>query len=187
MNKINLLFFLSFICESVKANFFWWCGRWLRDDGEWLEGLGLPRGFFHNSASKQAARGQPTKCPNLFYRMSWIPKGSPVFLQDTAECKRMDFEGDERLREDGWWIKLAKGVPKTPTNLKTRVGRWMDFLNKLGDVLLWNDKIGEGFSGRKWWPWMDIVGMRLLIMKSLCTSKTLALHQPLTFIQKSCE
>lgn len=147
----------------------------------------LSRRFFHNSASKQAARGQPIGCRNVFYRMSWIPKGSLVFLHDTTERKRMDFEGDEKLREDGWWMKWAEEVPKTPTNLKTRVGRWLDLLNKLGQVLLWNNEIGKGFSGRKWWPWTDIVGMRLLIMKSLCTSKTLALHQPLTFIKKSCK
>lgn len=147
----------------------------------------LPGGFFHNSSSKQAARGQPIGCLNVFYKTSWIPKGYPVFLQDTTKHKMMDFEGDEMLREDGWWIKLAKWVPRTPTNLKTTVRKWLDLLNKLGEVLLWNDEIGEGFSGRKWWPWMDIFGMRLLIIKSLSTSETLALHQPLIFIQKSCK
>jgi len=34
---------------------------------------------------------------------------------------------------------------------------------------------------------MDEVGMRLLSMKSLGTSETPALNQPLTFIQKSCK
>ena len=109
----------------------------------------------------------------------------PCFLHDTAERKRRHVEGDGRLREGGWWMEWGKGVTRTTSELKTRVGRWLDLLNKLGEVFLWNDEIGEGFSERKEWSWMDEVWMRLLIMKSVCTIETPALHQPLIVIHKS--
>ena len=33
--------------------------------------------------------------------------------------------------------------------LKTKVGRWLDFLNMLGEVSLQNDEIDDVFSERK--------------------------------------
>ena len=56
----------------------------------------------------------------------------------------MDVEGDEKLREGGWWMKRGKGVPRTTSELKTKVGRWLDLLKSLGEVSLWNDEIGQG-------------------------------------------
>ena len=43
-----------------------------------------------------------------------------------------DVEGDGRLRKDGGWMELGKGVPKTSSKLKIRVVRWLDLLNNLG-------------------------------------------------------
>ena len=40
-------------------------------------------------------------------------------------------------------------MPRITTELKTRVVRWLDLLNKLEEVFLWNDEFGEGFSERK--------------------------------------
>lgn len=48
-------------------------------------------------------------------------------------------------------MELGKGVRRTTSELKTKVGRWLDFLNKLGEVSLWNDEINEGFSESKEW------------------------------------
>ena len=75
--------------------------------------------------------------------MSWKPTGSLENLHDTTERKRMDVEGDGKLREGGWWMEWGKGVPMTTLELKTKVGRWPDLLKKLGEVSLWNE-IGEG-------------------------------------------
>lgn len=55
----------------------------------------LPRGFFQNSASKQATTGQPIGCPNS-------PTRSPVFLQDIVDRKTIDLDGDLRLRKGEW-------------------------------------------------------------------------------------
>ena len=40
-------------------------------------------------------------------------------------------------------------MPRTSSELKTEFVRWLDFLNKLGEVFLWNDGFGEGFSERR--------------------------------------
>jgi len=40
-------------------------------------------------------------------------------------------------------------VPRTTSELKTKVGRWMDLLKKLGEVSLQNDEIGEGLMAKK--------------------------------------
>ena len=48
----------------------------------------------------------------------------------------MDVEGDGNLREGVWWMERGKGVPRTTLELKTKVGRWMDLLKKLGEVSL---------------------------------------------------
>ncbi len=61
----------------------------------------------------------------------------------------MDVEGDGKLREGGWWMEWGKGVHRTTSELKTKVGRWLDLLNKLGEVSLWNDEIGEGLMTKK--------------------------------------
>ena len=39
-------------------------------------------------------------------------------------------------------------MARTPSKIKTKFVRWLDLLNKLGDVFLWNDEFGEGFSGK---------------------------------------
>lgn len=46
-------------------------------------------------------------------------------------------------------VKRGKGVDRTPSELKTELVRWLDFLNKLGEVSLWNVDLGEGLSGKK--------------------------------------
>ena len=61
----------------------------------------------------------------------------------------MDFEGDGKLREGGLWMEWGKGVHRTTSELKTKVGRRMDLLKKLGEVSLWNDEIGEGLMTKK--------------------------------------
>ena len=81
----------------------------------------------------------PTGCPNA-------PIRSLVFLQDSAERKRMDLEGGVGLREGKWWDKLGKGVARTPSKLKAEFVRWLDFLNKLGGIFLRNDEFVEGLS-----------------------------------------
>lgn len=58
-------------------------------------------------------------------------------------------EGGVGLREGEWWEKWGKGVARTPSELKTEFMRWLDLLNKLGEMFLWNDEFGEGFSGKK--------------------------------------
>ena len=35
-------------------------------------------------------------------------------------------------------------MPRTPSEHKNKVVRWLDLLNKLGEVFLWNDELGEG-------------------------------------------
>ena len=37
-------------------------------------------------------------------------------------------------------------MARTPSELKEKFVRWLDLLNKLGEVFLWNDEFGEGFS-----------------------------------------
>jgi len=54
----------------------------------------------------------------------------------------MDVEGDGKLREGVWWI----GTTLDKSKLKTKVWRWLDFLNMLGGVSMKNDEIGEGLS-----------------------------------------
>ena len=61
----------------------------------------------------------------------------------------MGVDAHGRLREGGWWMEWGKGVPGTTSELKTKVGRWRDLLNKLGEVSLWNDEIGEGLMTKK--------------------------------------
>ncbi len=34
-------------------------------------------------------------------------------------------------------------MPRTPSKLKTKFVRWLDFLPKLGEVFLLNDEFGE--------------------------------------------
>ena len=41
-------------------------------------------------------------------------------------------------------MKFGKGVLRTTSKLKTKVGRWLDLLNMLGGVSMKNDEIGEG-------------------------------------------
>lgn len=61
----------------------------------------------------------------------------------------MDVEGDGKLSEGGWWMEWGKGVPRITSELKTKVGRWMDLLKKLGEVSLWNDEIGDGLMTKQ--------------------------------------
>ena len=35
-------------------------------------------------------------------------------------------------------------MPRTPSELKKKLVRWLDLLNKIGEVFLWNDEFGEG-------------------------------------------
>lgn len=62
--------------------------------------------------------------------MSHKPTGSCKNLHDTTDSKRMDFYGDGKFREGGWWMKLGKGVPRTTSELKTKVGRFNGFSQK---------------------------------------------------------
>ena len=56
---------------------------------------------------------------------------------------------DGELSKGGWLMEWVKGVPRTTSELKTKVGRWMDLLKKLGEVSLQNDEIGEGLMAKK--------------------------------------
>ena len=39
-------------------------------------------------------------------------------------------------------------MARTPLELRTEVVRWLDLLNKIGEMFLWNDEFGEGYSGK---------------------------------------
>ncbi len=39
-------------------------------------------------------------------------------------------------------------MARTPSELKTEFVRWLDLINKIREMLLWNDEFGEGLSGK---------------------------------------
>jgi len=79
-------------------------------------------------------------------------------------------------------MEWGKGVPRTTSELKTRVGRWFDLLNKLGEVLLWNVEIDEGFEWKKGmimdgWSWDEVVDHEISMhCWNSCTTLTIDIY-----------
>ena len=68
-------------------------------------------------------------CPNS-------PTGSLVFLQEQAESMRSDLGSGIRLNKGELWKEQGKEVVRTPSKLKPKFVRWLDFLNKHGKLSL---------------------------------------------------
>jgi len=50
-------------------------------------------------------------------------------------------EGRIGLREGELWKKQGQGVARNSSELKPKFVRWLDLINKLGNLSLWNDEL----------------------------------------------